>query len=345
MTLLDAEAHSSSSSTIVSNSFTRLANVYGAADADGRYVGFWSDPFSRKDFARAELRTYLPRLGAALAIFFTGLFINNLSQAWLQKEMAGYYETHWAPVVPEKHNVTLWDVSFKYLPYVKTTTPCDVFAAGAPLFCILRFAVMPGPMSLRWTIVCRYLTIWGILWFCRAFTIVTTPLPNPDKSCKPKITFPDSIFMEALANMPFLPMFSEMTCQDILYSGHTVALTLATLITVKYVRHAPWLSPSNDWCSVSTACSITWAIATLTGYFFIIASHFHYTVDVLVGSLMTVLVFNYYHTCIHFAVVRKRKSRLCFWPFLRWFEGPAKDLQAWRRKELAEFAAAESCDV
>mmetsp|Transcript_12430 Transcript_12430/g.31026 ORF Transcript_12430/g.31026 Transcript_12430/m.31026 type:complete len:89 (+) Transcript_12430:278-544(+) len=83
------------------------------------------------------------------------------------------------------HSVILWDVSFKRLPYVRSTKMADMFAGGGPLFVIVRFLVLPGPLSLRWTIFSRLLIIWGMLWCFRGFTIIATPLPNPDYTCRP----------------------------------------------------------------------------------------------------------------------------------------------------------------
>ncbi|CAE8587673.1 unnamed protein product [Polarella glacialis] len=303
--------------------------------ADGKTPSFFSDPFCVADFRKPALLQFLPRVAAAAAIFAFGLYVNNVSQAWLQQNMAGYYEKNWVPVPPVNTTVILWDVTFASLPYVKSTKPADAFAGGAPMFVMLRFFVVPGPRSLRWTILCRWLVMWGILWFGRAFTIISTPLPNPDPTCVPKISFPDNIFLEAWANLPIVPMYpDELTCQDVLYSGHTVALTLNTMVILKYIRTAPWF-PSNSstrWCSTSTVFNVLGVVMLLMGYYFIVASHFHYTIDVLVGAVMTVLVFNMYHFIIKVSMLRKRKSRLCISPFFRWLERPAKDLKCWRRR-------------
>ena len=43
---------------------------------------------------------------------------------------------------------------------------------------------------------------------------------------------------------------------------------------------------------------VIWSLTCL-GYLLFISTRFHYTVDVLVGSLFTLLVFHLYHSIIH----------------------------------------------
>lgn len=307
--------------------FERMVCEYGI-DSEGKYPGFCSDPFCTSDFSRPVLAKFLPRLAAAIAIFLVGLYVNSLSQAWLQKNISGYYEKGWLPVAPRNSTVVLWDVTFYALPYVTSTTPADIFANTAPASVFLRFVVVPGPMSMRWTILCRWLVIWGMLWFLRALTIITTPLPNPDPTCKPKISHPDNIALEA-----FMIPLGDLTCQDVLYSGHTVALTLSMLFIFRYVTRSPWFpsSASHKWCSTSTAVYMIGGAVLLAGYYFIAASHFHYTVDVLIGCMATCLMFALYHYAIRVYTVRRRRSRLFVYYFLSWFETHAKDLRLWRQ--------------
>ncbi|CAJ1446275.1 unnamed protein product [Effrenium voratum] len=315
-------------------SFLHMAAMYGASDASGRYTGFASAPFCLRDFRREELLKFGPRVGAACAICLAGIYVNNLSQAWLQQNMATYYQKGWKPVPPMSGTVKLWDVSFHFLPYVKLTFLPDIFAGVCQVTAVIRFLVVPGPMSLRWIVLSRYLIIWGLLWFCRAVTIVSTPLPNPDHTCVPRITFPDNVFLEAWANLPIVPWYNEMTCQDVLFSGHTVCMTLPMLTMFKYVRLAPWFpsSSSNRWWSTSTAVNICGTFVLCFGYFFIVATHFHYTVDVIMGAVLSLLVFNYYHYAAKVATLSRRPSRLCIIPFLRWFEKHSKDLHHWRQR-------------
>merc|ERR1712086_418118 len=76
-----------------------------------------------------------------------------------------------------------------------------------------------------------------------------------------------------------------------------------------------------------------WAIIWLLGGWYVIcASHFHYTVDVAVGALLTFTVFNGYHTMIKsiwFKDVHPLKGEVVG-RFLRWFEKYSVDLPLWQ---------------
>eukprot|EP00928_Gymnodinium_smaydae_P061959 TRINITY_DN45909_c0_g1_i1.p1 TRINITY_DN45909_c0_g1~~TRINITY_DN45909_c0_g1_i1.p1 ORF type:complete len:426 (+),score=67.27 TRINITY_DN45909_c0_g1_i1:278-1555(+) len=359
-----------------------MLRVYGCRCEEGRFPNFFRDPFGRGDFAPKELRKHMPRLFVALLVYYGGLYVNNLGQAWLQRSFANYYEARWAPVPPfgveasadngsakllvshwrnatvvwhwpasarpseaadaphQDEMVTLWDVTFTYLPYVNSSVPADVFAGGSAIVSLVRFVIIPGPLSLRWTFLARALVIWGLLFLCRAVTITTTPLPNPYHKCVPRVHFPQSIWLEAWANLPILGAgYNELTCQDVMFSGHTVMGTLFTLFLVKYMALAPWSRHTADtslrFCSLPMFIDLMAFIWCLWGWFHIAASHFHYTVDVLVGIMMTVLVFVTYHYVAKIVWLRRRHPmHISLSPCLRWFELHAKDIRLWRVQAL-----------
>mmetsp|Transcript_82738 Transcript_82738/g.230733 ORF Transcript_82738/g.230733 Transcript_82738/m.230733 type:complete len:352 (+) Transcript_82738:36-1091(+) len=299
-----------------------------------------SNAFCLKDFRRGELRKFVPRLLVAFIVFQTGLYINNLSQAWLQSKMAGYYQTHWPPnrtlvangEMAPGDSVVLWDVTFEAFPTVDSTAYADALAGGLPVLFWLRFVVIPGPFSLRWTVLTRFITCWGLLWFCRAFTILVTPLPNPDLTCKPRISFPHNLWREAWAIMPFDPAHNELTCQDVLYSGHTVAITLSVLFIFKYSALSPWFEGTvrRRYCGSLTVVYLIGSITLLIGYYCIIASRFHYTVDVLVGAMMTFMVVQGYHYAIRVVWFPSDPRFTPHNMILQWYEWHAKDLKLFR---------------
>lgn len=307
-----------------------MIHAYGL-DSEG-IPSLCTDPFGLPDFRPAVLKIWMPRVAAALLIFLLCLYSNNLAQAWLQANMSGYYETRWIPN-PEytDHTVKLWDVTFEYLPYFPETLPADIFATVSPLVVVIRFMVFAGPMSLRWTILCRVIIMWGIMWFLRGLCIVVTPLPNPHLTCEPIITYPDNIFLEAFA----IFLMGDLTCQDVMFSGHTVAVTLGALTTAKYWSRAPWrtsdAAEEGPW-SFNTFVDTVLIIWAITGYYFIIASHFHYTVDVVVAAVLTCLVFNTYHNAIEVCWNKKQHwMRIPARDFLQWLELHSKDSVLSRR--------------
>lgn len=322
--------------------FQQMVKDYGV-DSNGQYPGFFSDPLCLKDFSRENLEKFMPRVGTAFCIFLTGLYINNVSQAWLENNVSGYYENRWMarPGNPYNvtRNVTLWDVVFETLPLLESTKPADTVAGLVPLTMFIRFVILPGPLSLRWTVLCRVMLIWGTLWLFRAFTIWTTPLPNPDPTCVPRISFPHNVFLEAWANLPFVFWYNEMTCQDVMYSGHTVAITMPMLFLMNYHALSPWFQQGFMLISAQTCFSLTTVFRGMAyvflafSYYLIIGSHFHYTVDVLVGVILTSAVFHFYHNKIKVAALSPGNK----WPIARlltWMEADSKDLRSWLKKVM-----------
>merc|ERR1712232_1186672 len=91
--------------------------------------------------------------------------------------------------------------------------------------------------------------------------------------------------------------------------------------------------PNRKWCSRATLGNIVIWCWCVSGWYVIAASHFHYTVDVIVGILMTYLVFYSYHFRIKLIWLgRPHPLFSCFRTFLRWYEKPSKDLKFWRAK-------------
>jgi hypothetical protein len=85
-----------------------------------------------------------------------------------------------------------------------------------------------------------------------------------------------------------------------MYSGHTAGITLCVLMWTHYSKgeewkvccgdRRPYLTPNLDAVGDPATCSLTavlaWAFAA-TGFFFIIATHFHYSNDVFIGLIIT----------------------------------------------------------
>lgn len=352
-----------------------LARVYRPDLSPHELPSFIQDPLCLADFSVAKLKIFMPRLALAVCWYYTCVYVNNLSQAWLQANMTGFYESNWGYSQPNStaaaqwlrrhepevykarygdldpsktgtaaldhyHNQTLilFDVVFLYTPKLDTSLYADCFAGISSLIGLVRYVVIPGPLSLRWTWLIRLFFVWGTLFLFRAFTIVATPLPNPYHECVPKITFPDNIWLEAFANLPGVFWWSELTCQDVLFSGHTAMGTTFTLFNWRYLKRAPWLgSMVRDGFSWERAVvDIGACIWLCWGWYVIAASHFHYTVDVMVGAMLSFTVYNFYHRWIESIWVEMRVPfRKPFTKAIRWLERPSPDL-AYLRKCMSE---------
>jgi len=312
-------------------------------ESHGLTQPFWHDPFSLRDFQKETLRKAAPRVALALSCWLIGLYSNNLCQAWLQSRMEGYYDERWASKRPSDQSLILWDFGH-YIWGDSSVEPwvSDTWANMVSSLTFVRFILFPGPFSMRWTVLSRMFLIWGCLWAFRGIVIVSTVMPNPEKTCKPAITFPDNVFLEALANMPFVFWKAEVTCEDVIFSGHAVAMTLATMVSLHYAERAPW--PQFQAWYVPGPLLFKTALVTnlLVGFFIIIVSKTHYTSDVLLGFMVAALAFQAYHAALAIAFLPKSKltvlsAGICpILPLLRWLEEDAVDVACLKKSLLQQ---------
>merc|ERR1712070_557072 len=94
---------------------------------------------------------------------------------------------------------------------------------------------------------------------------------------------------------------------------------------MKYLPRAPWFefSSSHKCLSESSVVNFLGSILLLFAYYLIVGSHFHYTVDVLVGVLFTGATFFGFHHATKLSVLKgASSSRSCIWKFIKWIERP-----------------------
>jgi len=303
-----------------------IANFWLQANLTGFYESQWK--FSQSNFTAA--------------------------QAWLKKNDPKTYKARWGAIPPEdtrsglpansyqesyaNKTVKLFDLTYLYLPHVQGSGFADTFAYASLLVGLFRFVVLPGPMSLRWTFFTRILSVWGVLFLTRAFTITVTPLPNPFQQCEARVTFPKNILLEAFAGLPIMTpiFFNEVSCQDVMFSGHTACGTLWTLFSWRYLNKAPWFQPT-PWSFSAWSCTAVLVDCFVCswlcfGWYVIAASQFHYTVDVVVGAILTIVAYYAYHSLIKTIWLKRGHPFIArvIGPFVKWFEVHAVDLKFWR---------------
>jgi hypothetical protein len=177
----------------------------------------------------------------------------------------------------------------------------------------------------------RALVIWGTIFLYRAFTILLTPLPNPYDHCIPHMTFRDNPWAQAVALFPGLGALfggDQMTCQDVMFSGHTAMGTIFSLFYMGYIRKGPWFMSTGEGRCVRIAQKVVACSWLVFGWYVIAASHFHYSVDVLVGVLISLHVYGGYHSFVKSVWVIR--SDIPIVGFIRWFEAYSPDIMFWR---------------
>ncbi|PAA62738.1 hypothetical protein BOX15_Mlig023382g1 [Macrostomum lignano] len=170
----------------------------------------------------------------------------------------------------------------------------------------------------RWVVLRRIFFMIGMLFSYRSVTIFVTALPNPSPTyyCEPKqsgsLGF-EQIFARLLrlgSGGGFSINGNHVYCGDYIFSGHTAILTLGYLVIREYT--SPRLTVLH-WTS--------W-IVSLTGVGFLVLSHGHYTIDIVLGYWITTRLWWMYHTAANFAGQRTHGyfRQACWWRAFLFFE-------------------------
>jgi hypothetical protein len=171
----------------------------------------------------------------------------------------------------------------------------DVFMVGS----IVAAVTFTLSHPLRWLILRRYFFIHGTLMIFRCFTVLVTSLPDSHPRCRhitPKGDQPQgSASIEHIrANLQqvlgvylrvLIPV-GEVTCGDMVFSGHTLILVLTALVWHTYYPR------TIQNLNIIKTLVWTWSFC---GLFAIIGTRLHYTLDVLLAWYLTLTVWSSYH--------------------------------------------------
>jgi hypothetical protein len=219
----------------------------------------------------AQYMFYTCSIFAACSVFMS-VFGDAL--AWYRMPK---YET-----AGEANNHILIDVGFDLIPYY-CPRPGDMnvqtlVIVGSIAYNIL-YCTFIKPQG--FAIMQRAFHIITIMIILRTMTLNVTALPNPNPLCVD----------ESLDQLPFfgsggtidgvLSEFPSKTCGNLMFSGHTMFITTFALIEYIYK-------------TVPRKLYLFSICKTLIGYYSTISCRSHYTIDVLLGIMLTTMTFFLY---------------------------------------------------
>jgi hypothetical protein len=212
----------------------------------------------------------LPPFALGLVFFFTVTYIMAIVQVLIQ---------NFSVKRKIDRNLPVFDTGFEVFPYIDEELLPDILVSSLLGFVFLTVFLSRG-CSVMISLVRRFLTVLGLVYMIRTVSIAITLLPNPYPQCKAsEMGHPMVDALRILAGY-------TKTCQDCFFSGHSVAISLACLIWFDYLNAKMWVR-------------LLAIPVGATGAFIIISSHFHYSVDVMFGFLISFLIWKYYHSMIH----------------------------------------------
>jgi hypothetical protein len=223
---------------------------------------------------------------------------------------------------------TLPDQGFAALtPFI----PTDAFFADLALFlmdgvAMLRFLVS---RRLRYVFLRRRLFIQGVIFVLRAVSISVTPLPNPYPFCQAPAQQSGAGITALLIMLGLVK-----TCNDVMFSGHAVSITLSALFLYWHADFDRFRGGSirDSWLRVVLVVSkVVIVIGWMAGLLTVVGTKFHYSLDVFIGALIAALTFLLLYTAIAF--VRLFDDDFAEYPpeaslriakFISWFEHDRK---------------------
>ncbi len=270
---------------------------------------------------------------ATMLYAFACVYFNTLMQVRAEKRSRTFraLPIKYNFTIADEHTfTTLPDIGFDILPMVHDAWLADVMVGLLVALTQCRFSLTP----MGATILRRWAFLLGSLFFLRGISIIVTMLPNPLKACKS-----DALDHEPAFAAVLILTGQIVTCGDVLFSGHTVNIVMAGLVWQTYSHKAgvqllkPNVCPAlfdpiaalccknrpaenevGHLVRATTAKILVWVFVT-AGMLVIIATRFHYTIDVFIGFCLCFFIWKLYHYYCLTIYVDKEKyiNKLLMW--------------------------------
>ncbi|CEO95249.1 hypothetical protein PBRA_004015 [Plasmodiophora brassicae] len=220
----------------------------------------------------------------AVGALFAGAYVDAVMQSWIDR-------------LHDRHRDLLPDMGIDALSsfaHLSHDLP-DVLLVSVTILSLVRVLLHRR----RVTLLRRYAVLQGLILFLRSMTISVTRLPGPrGPSCR-NVMPAD---LNPLLGGVLVLTRQILTCGDVMFSGHTSAMVLWALITNSADRRAGDHLPSRLKSPIRIAI---WALVWC-GAFVIIATRFHYTVDVIVAVMLTCSMVWLYTALVQIGVYRTK---------------------------------------
>lgn len=186
--------------------------------------------------------------------------------------------------VPSAH--PLPDLGFMLIPEQAENSPwrplSDILTAGVPVLFVLQSALMRRENRCR--VISAFFRCATVCYFLRMLTLAVTSLPGPAPHCRlgSPDYHPPTTWIDIVTRVG--PIYGQYnSCGDLIFSGHMAYTNSAVLLYLRSLdRNFPRFSKLRWTLGI-------WYMAVLAAL--CIAGRKHYTVDVVLGFVISTLVF------------------------------------------------------
>jgi len=172
------------------------------------------------------------------------------------------------------HDKTLPDIGFDVVPY----TPGAVWlpdALNQLILAVVALRIFLGPQRKR--VACAFMNLHMTLMLMRCLCLPFTTFPAASPACHGKyMARPDHILIVPIKRMLHSGGLSSW-CHDLLFSGHAVLFVIAALFLHDAAGELWWRA-------------VGW-LTCVAGCLLLVSTRQHYTADVIVAILVSVLVY------------------------------------------------------
>uniref|UniRef100_A0AAV1UAX3 Sphingomyelin synthase-like domain-containing protein n=1 Tax=Peronospora matthiolae TaxID=2874970 RepID=A0AAV1UAX3_9STRA len=188
----------------------------------------------------------------------------------------------------EPTTTPLRDLGFMLIPeqslHSKWRPVSDVLTAVVPIMFLLQTSATARPKRCR--IVSSFFRTATVCYFLRMLTVSVTSLPGPAPHCRAGSPdyHPPTTWIDIVTSVG--PIYGKYnSCGDLIFSGHMAYTNSAVLL---YLRTFDRSFTNPTFSKIRWACGVTYLtmLAVLC-----IAGRKHYTVDVVLGFIISTMVF------------------------------------------------------
>ncbi|KAL7713691.1 Sphingomyelin synthase-like domain-containing protein [Entamoeba marina] len=248
-------------------------------------------------------------LSTLFAMFFG--YLNGVMITFAQEYQRQWHRQH--PTIIEREFV-LDDFLFNVFEFQNLIDFAGNYLSCLVAFMLIRFFFTPQ----RFVIIRRFLALLGVMFILRSLAVYISLLNDPSQNKSNVVGNP---FFEGA----HVATGNHVSTVDKMFSGHTCALTLAALFLIHYWDSAP-LTDRRQYAKVKSIISSVFKFGILLyligGLCLFALVRIHYTADIFIGAVLSILVFYWYH---NYMLLSSTKNCLLD-KLICWLEQDATDI-------------------